>query len=294
MKTKLHVFKVVAQHLSFTKASELLFISQPAVSKTIKNLEETYTSNFFIRRRNSIELTDDGKAFLVYVNRILEIYDEMDNQFLNLKNTLPEHIEFGVSTTIANYILPKILAKFKTQYPQVHFKITSGNSEEIEEHILKEHLHFGLTEGKNTNKQLHFEKFIKDEIVLVTSVKNNTFKTGTIDKSILKELPLIERELGSGTREIIHKTLKENHLGPLHTLVQLNSTEAIKNYLYHSDAYAFMSIHAVAEDLVSHKLKVIDIKDITMERWFYFVSRTGYQSNLMAHFENYMRNNYNL
>ena len=71
MKTKLHIFKVVAEQLSFTKASELLFISQPAVSKTIKNLEEAYKSHFFIRRRNSIELTDDGKAFLIYVNRIL-------------------------------------------------------------------------------------------------------------------------------------------------------------------------------------------------------------------------------
>ncbi|MEO5788173.1 MAG: LysR family transcriptional regulator [Gelidibacter sp.] len=293
MKTKLHIFKVVAEHLSFTKASERLFISQPAVSKTIKNLEEAYKSNFFIRKRNSIELTDDGKAFLIYVNRILSIYDEMEQQFLLLKDALPENIHFGVSTTAANYIIPKILAKFSMQYPQVHFEITSGNSEEIESLILNEHLNFGITEGKNTNKQLHFKKFIKDEIVLVTNVRNTSIKNNTIDKSTIQHLPLLERELGSGTRDIIHDILKENNITNLNTTLHLNSTEAIKNYLYHSDSYAFLSIHSLTEDLTSNKLKIIDIKDISMERWFYFVSRTGYNSKVMEFFEKFVRSNYN-
>ena len=293
MKTKLHIFKVVAEHLSFTKASERLFISQPAVSKTIRNLEEAYKSNFFIRRRNSIELTEDGKAFLIYADRILSIYDDMEQQFLTLKNVLPETIYFGVSTTVATYIIPKILAKFRTLYPQVHFEITSGNSEEIEGLILNEHLNFGISEGKNTNKQLHFKKFIKDEIVLVTNVQNTSIKNNTIDKSDLPQLPLVERELGSGTRDVIHSILKENNISKLHTIVHLNSTEAIKNYLYHSDCYAFLSIHALTEDLMNNKLKVIDIKDITIERWFYFVSRTGYNSKIMESFEKFVQSNYN-
>src|SRR5690606_27564175 len=163
-------------------ASELLFISQPAVSKTIKNLEETYKSNFFVRKRNSIELTEDGQIFLNYVNRILEIYNELDNQFLNLTDELPEHIRFGASTTAATYIIPKLLANFRSQYPKVHFEIMSGNSEEIENLILNEHLNFGITEGKNTNRQLHFKKFIKDEIVLVTNVKNTSIRNSIVDK----------------------------------------------------------------------------------------------------------------
>ncbi len=292
MKTKLHIFKVVAEHLSFTKASERLFISQPAVSKTIKNLEEAYKSNFFIRRRNSIELTEDGKAFLIYADRILSIYDEMEQQFLNVKDALPAKIHFGVSTTAATYIIPRILAKFRMQYPQVNFEITSGNSEEIESLILNEHLNFGITEGKNTNKQLHFKKFIKDEIVLVTNVRNTAIKN-TIDKSTMQQLPLLERELGSGTREVIYEILKENNVTNLNTILHLNSTEAIKNYLYHSDSYAFLSIHSVSEDLTNNKLKIIDVKDICMERWFYFVSRTGYNSKVMDYFEKFVRSNYN-
>ncbi|MBA6153322.1 LysR substrate-binding domain-containing protein [Gelidibacter maritimus] len=293
MKTKLHIFKVVAEQLSFTKASERLFISQPAVSKTIKNLEEAYKSNFFIRRRNSIELTEDGKSFLIYVNRILKIYDEMDNQFLNLKTTLPEQIQFGASTTVATYIIPKILAKIKTQYPQVHFEITSGNSEEIESLILSEQLNFGITEGKHNNQQLHFKKFIKDEIVLVTNAQNKSIKNNTIDKSALLQLPIVERELGSGTKDVIYSILKENNISKLNTILHLNSTEAIKNYLYHSDSYALLSINALTDDLMNNKLKVIDIKDMSMERWFYFVSRTGYNSKVMEYFEKTVRSSYN-
>ena len=293
MKTKLHIFKVVAEHLSFTKASERLFISQPAVSKTIRNLEVAYKSNFFIRKRNSIELTEDGKAFLIYVDRILTIYEEMEEQFLTLKDALPEKIHFGVSTTAANYIIPKILAKFSIQYPQVQFEITSGNSEEIENLILNEHLNFGITEGKNTNKQLHFKKFIKDEIVLVTNTRNTFLKNNYIDKTTLENLPLIVRELGSGTRDVIYDILKENNITNLNTILHLNSTEAIKNYLYYSDSYAFLSIHSLAEDLMNNKLRVIDIKDFKMERWFYFVSRTGYNSKVMEYFEKFVRSNYN-
>ena len=154
MKTKLHIFKVVANHLSFTKASEQLFLSQPAVSKTIRNLEETYKITLFLRKRNSIELTNEGKAFLIYTNKILDIYTEMENQFLHQNNTFPEVINFGVSTTVANYIIPKVIAKFRTQFPKVKFEITSGNSDDIEELILNQKLNFGIIEGKNTNRKL--------------------------------------------------------------------------------------------------------------------------------------------
>ena len=293
MKTKLHIFKVVANYLSFTKASEQLFLSQPAVSKTIRNLEETYKITLFLRKRNSIELTNEGKAFLIYTNKILDIYTEMENQFLHQNNTFPEVINFGVSTTVANYIIPKVIAKFRTQFPKTKFEITSGNSDDIEELILNQKLNFGIIEGKNTNRKLQFKEFIKDEIVLVTNVQNNSFKKDVISLKALQEIPIILREMGSGTKEIIFEYLNKHQIKKLNTVVTLNSTEAIKNYLFNSDNYAFMSIHAISEELINNKLKIIDVKDLNIERWFYFVSRTGYQSNLMDYFEKYTFNNYN-
>jgi len=293
MKTKLHIFKIVANYLSFTKAAEQLFISQPAISKTIRNLEEEYKVTLFLRKRNSIELTNDGKAFLIYTNKILEIYAEMENQFLHKNETFPELINFGVSTTLANYIIPKVIAKFRVQFPSTKFSISTGNSDDIEELILNQKLNFGIIEGKNTNRKLQFNKFIKDEIVLVTNAKNNAFKNGLIDLKVLEKIPIIVREMGSGTREIVFEYLNIHNIKKLNIVVTLSSTEAIKNYLFHSDNYAFISVHAISEELVNNKLKIIDVKDLSIERWFYFVSRTGYQSNLMAFFEKYTLNNYN-
>ncbi|RCW90142.1 LysR family transcriptional regulator [Winogradskyella arenosi] len=293
MKTKLHIFKIVAKHLSFTKAAEQLFISQPAVSKSIKTLEEDYKTTLFVRKRNSIELTEDGKSFLLYVNRILAIYTEMEEQFLHKKERFPELIRFGVSTTLSNYIIPKSIAKFRAQFPQTKFEIISDNSSSIEDLILNEEIDFGITEGRINNSKLHFEKFIKDEIVLVTNVNNNSFKKGSIDLQTLKTIPMIEREKGSGTKAIIDQFLKENGIKALHTVVSLSSTEAIKNYLYHSDHYALLSVHAIHNDLLTNKLKIIDITDLSIERWFYFVKRTGFQSQNLEFFENFIRTNYN-
>ncbi|MCB0444670.1 MAG: LysR family transcriptional regulator [Gelidibacter sp.] len=293
MKTKLHIFKTVAHYSSFTKAAEHLFISQPAISKTIRNLEDTYKITLFLRKRNSIELTPDGKAFLVYTNRILEIYSEMEHQFLHQNKQFPDLISFGVSTTLANYIIPKVIAKFRIQFPQTKFKIISGNSEDIETLILNQELDFGITEGKNTNRKLQFNKFIKDEIVLATRMQNDVYKKGSITIDILQKIPMIEREMGSGTREIIYAFLNTHNIKKLNAVVTLNSTEAIKNYLYHSDNFALLSISAISDDLANNKLKIIDIKDLNIERWFYFVSRTGYQSNLMDYFEKLIWQNYN-
>ena len=129
--------------------------------------------------------------------------------------------------------------------------------------------------------------------MLVTNVQNNSFKKDVISLKELQEIPIILREMGSGTKEIIFEYLNKHQIKKLNTVVTLNSTEAIKNYLFNSDNYAFISIHAISEELINNKLKIIDVKDLNIERWFYFVSRTGYQSNLMNYFEKYTLNSYN-
>ena len=293
MKTKLQIFKIVAKHLSFTKAAEQLHLSQPAISKAIKNLEQDYKTTLFIRKRNSIEMTAEGKLFLVYTNKILAIYTEMDEKFLLKKDSFPEFITFGASTTLSNYTLPKIIAKFRVQFPQTTFNIISNNSEIIENLILNEDIDFGITEGSSSNPKLQFEKFIKDEIVLVTNSNNNNFPKGIIDTETLKKIPMIERELGSGTKEIIDAFLATNKIKKLNGVVSFNSTEAIKNYLYNSDHYALLSINSIADDLVNNKLKIIDIKDLSIERWFYFVKRTGYLSTTFDYFKKFIKSNYN-
>ncbi|WP_417430520.1 LysR substrate-binding domain-containing protein [Halpernia sp.] len=293
MKRKLQIFKSVALQLSFTKTAEQFFISQPAISKLIRNLEDEYKTQFFTRQRNSISLTADGEIFLKYVNKILSIYEEMETEFVSAKNSFPQKIQFGASSTVAAYVVPKIIAKFMKNFPQISFDIKSANSEQIEDLILDQKLDFGIIEGKNTNRKLQYKKFIRDEIVLVTNVNNKNFKQGFITLENLAELPMIVRENGSGTKDILFEALQKKGISKLNSLLTLNSTEAIKNYLKYSNHFAFISICAVAEELKLNQLKIIDIKDFTIERWFYFVSRTGYQSQFLDYFEKLIQDNYN-
>ena len=95
------------------------------------------------------------------------------------------------------------------------------------------------------------------------------------------------------TRTIIDEFILQNNIKKLNSVVSLNSTEAIKNYLYHSEHYALLSINAIHNDLVHNKLKIIDIKELSIERWFYFIKRTGFQSKTIDYLENFIRHNYN-
>ncbi|WP_066223262.1 LysR family transcriptional regulator [Formosa haliotis] len=293
MKVKFKIFKEVALNLSFTKSAEILNLSQPAVSKTIRTLEDTYKKTFFTRLGNNIELTPDGLDFLDYVEKILALHADLDNHFLTLDQDEQKHIKFGASTTLADFILPQILAKSEKNTPNTTIQLISGNTEHIEHLITSLQLDFGIIEGSSHNKQLQYEKFIKDEIVLVTHANNPKFKTGVLQLEDLKNLPMVEREHGSGTREIIYKKLNEYGIKQLNSNVTLHSTIAIKNYLYHSKSYALLSIHSVSDDLLNNKLKVIDIQNFNFERWFYFVSRQGFQSKTKDFFEKLIKLNHN-
>lgn len=109
----------------------------------------------------------------------------------------------------------------------------------------------------------------------------------------MQKIPLVSREIGSGTKEIIDEFLAKHSVKSLNTIVTLNSTEAIKNFLINSDSYAFLSINAVGNDLLNNRLRIIDIEGLSIERWFYFISRTGYQSKVMDYIEKFSHSNYN-
>lgn len=292
MNYKLKTFIKVSQHSSFTLASKELNISQPAVSKTISKLEEEYNTSFFNRSRNSISLTNEGKIFLDYAYKITELFEELENSFLLNEESNSLEFNLGLSTTIATYVMPKVLAKIQQNSNNIKFNIISGNTKGIEHKILNQELEFGIVEGKSSNQLLRYSKFIKDEIVLVTST-NNTNSKSSISKQELSKIPYTGREIGSGTREIIEETLKKNNITKLNRVITLNNTEAIEQYLHYSNSYALLSIHAVTEKLIQNKLKIVDIKGISFQREFDFVCRTSYQSKKMNLLYKLIRTNYN-
>ncbi|MBB4118072.1 DNA-binding transcriptional LysR family regulator [Mesonia hippocampi] len=294
MDFRLRVFQEVAGCLNFSKAAKKLHVSQPAVSKHIKSLEEKYNTKLFERKANGISLTHAGIELLNYVNKILNIYTEIDQYFFQLQDKVPPQVTIGASTTLAQYIVPKTLALLKKRFPESRFTLINDNSSSIEAKIEEGILDFALIEGNNHNPLLNYEKFLDDELVLVTKQHNTKEQQITLEK--LKKLPLVVREEGSGTRNILEGRLKNINitLDDLNVEIILGSTESIKTYLINSNSYAFVSIFSVFEELKNNQLRIIDIQGFEIKRPLYFVALQGYPSKLYDLMKSFFTQNYNL
>jgi len=295
MDFRLKVFKTVAQQMSFTKASKLLFISQPAVTKHINELEKQFGKALFNRHGNSISLTSEGEICLDYAKRIIALYESLQSEFTGFE-VFPSRINLAASTTIAQYILPSLLSKFKTVHPQTTISLINQNSELIEALILDKKSDLGLVEGNTNNPLLHYQPFVKDEIVLTCRKENTFLRTSEIGLDQLLSLPLILREQGSGTRIIIENALEQKNLAikNLNIQIELGSTESIKNYLLNSDSFAFLSIHSIERELKNHTLSIVDISGLEIHRIFQFVSLHGNYNPTSERMKNFFINHYNL
>lgn len=129
---RLKVFRSVAKNLSFTKASQELFVSQPAITKHIQELEAAYQTRLFDRQGSRISLTESGNLLLEHCERILEDYKRLEYEMHLLHNEYTGGLKLGASTTIAQYVLPPLLASFIGKFPQVSLSLLNGNSREIE------------------------------------------------------------------------------------------------------------------------------------------------------------------
>lgn len=292
---RLKVFKTVADRLSFTKAAAELLISQPAVTKQINELERLLGKPLFLRHGNRISLTDDGVRLLEYANRILALYGELRDAFVEEQGAFSGEIRLGASTTLSQYVLPGLLAKFRKLYPDVRVTLFNGNTEQIERQIADGKLDFGMIEGTASNPALHYELFMDDELVLVTSASNTSFTREEITAADLPALPLVIRENGSGTLDVLSRELSRHGLSlrQLHIEMQLGSTESIKHYLFYSDTFAFVSVQAVLDELVANRLRVVEVGDMELVRRFSFVTAHGQRSRLTDLFKQFCLNHYN-
>ena len=279
---RLKVFYTVAQTLNFNRAAEQLSISQPAVTKHIKELEQLYHTTLFDRTKKHIVLTKSGEVLLQHAHLIFEQYQKLEFELNLLQNKTEGILHIGASTTIAQYVIPAYLAHFHQRFPDIKIELTNGNSLVIEQLLEEKKIELGLVEGPVHNTDLKYISFLNDEIVLVTRSKNNTVKKRTIDAQELSKLPLLVREIGSGTSEIIDDHLPAIGLEPkdLNIQMQLGGTESIKNYLLCSDTFAFLSVYSVQQELTDDRLSIIEVDGLNIDRTFSFIYRQGQPSPL--------------
>lgn len=285
MDFRLQVFLAVANSLNFTKAAGELHISQPAVSKHIQELESFYKIQLFERERGKISLTVAGEVFKIQAEGIIEKYKALQLDMTLMSEKFSGNITIGASTSIAQYVLPPLLAKFLLSYPDVRLSVISGNTEHIENLLEQKRIDIGMIEGVHRKPSLKYHNFQKDELVLISSTKNKIGDSVTLDE--LCNLPLVLRENGSGTLEVIERMLQQHHkkLSDLTILLQLGNTESIKLFLEHNpNVYAIVSITAVTKELLNNTLKVVDIEGVELIRDFAFVLNQGDRNEYMEHF----------
>jgi len=293
---RLKVFYTVAQRLNFTKAAEELHISQPAVTKHIKELESQFKVALFDRRGNKVVLSPAGGVLLKHTENILKIYRQIEFDLNQFNETFKGVLHLGSSTSVTQYILPPLLARFHSIHQEVKVELLNGNSEQIEKALLSKNIEMGVVESKSKRREIIYTPFLKDEIVLVCSAKNSLVKKEEIKPEALKNIPLLLREPGSGTLEVITDALKQKGigLGDLKVEMQLGSTEAIKSYLQYSECMAFLSLHAVLKELENGMLKIIEIKKLPIHRNFYFITPQGPQGGLSSLLIQFLNRNRNL
>ncbi len=288
---RLQVFHAVAKRLNFTKAAEELFITQPAVTKHIHEIENNFKVKLFDRNGTKIKLTPAGDMLLQFTEELFTVYRNLEFEMNTFTQTHSGKLKIGASTTLAQYVLPPVLAAFHKKFKDIKINLTINNTEQIEQALQNKEIDLGIIEGQSKKSVIKYTEFVKDEIVLVSNISNPLAKKQIITPEELKRIPLLLREPGSGTLEVIAHALKPFgiKIAQLQNEMQLGSSESMKLYLLHSNCMAFMSIHSILKELHSKECCIIDVKGLSIKRYFYFIQLQGQPAALPELFMKFAR-----
>ena len=224
------VFHEVAKHKSFSKAAEELFISQPAVTKHIKELERKIGMGLIQRRRGGFSLTEGGKILFKYTHKISSHLMEIENLLENLKKDYQGILKIGTTESYSKGLMPKLLSGFQASCPFMKIALDVGNSEEIEKSLLVYKSDLVLIAVTKKTSRFESIPFLKEELVLIVSPNHPLVKRKTVSLKELERYPMIIRAKGSTTRRIILQAFKEVGIHPS-PLIEAGSSEFIKQWV---------------------------------------------------------------
>ena len=283
---RLQVFHAVARQLSFTKAAEQLFMTQPAVTFQVKQLEEHFNARLFERSHGRIALTPAGDLVLDFAERILGLSAELDKRVAELTGAISGPLLLGCSMTIAEFILPRVLGEFKARHPQVQAHMTVANSETIENRVADHTIDLGLIESPSHLPGLHTEACCDDELVMICAPG---YKLASLKSVTAKEIagePYISRESGSGTRQFADNYFRESGVAPedLNIVMELGSPEAIKGVVETGIGVAIMSSATVTKELRLGSLVALPLEPRLIRTLSLVYPREKFRSRLLSTF----------
>jgi DNA-binding transcriptional LysR family regulator len=282
---RLAVFRSVAHQLSFRKAAEELYLTQPAVSLQIKALEEDLGAQLFDRTGSRIALTAAGKTLLNYAEQANALLIKAEQAVVALRGDHAGHLALGASTTIAQYVLPRLLSDFHREYPRTQLTLISGNTEQIIDAIMQKQIVLGFIEGPPRSRNIKTIPFLHDELVLIVPAAHDWAERSFIAGAELITTPLLMRERGSGTRRVIEMALERHGVKPasLNITMELDSTEAIKSAVESGLGAGFVSRWAIAKDARTGKsLRIVPIDGLNIQRDFLLAHHAGLEPQSLA------------
>jgi DNA-binding transcriptional LysR family regulator len=283
---RLQVFYSVAKQLSFTKAAEQLFMTQPAVTFQVKQLEEHFNSRLFERSHGKIALTPAGKLALEYAERILALSEEMDTRIGELTGTMSGPMLLGASLTIGEFILPRILGEFKVEHPQVQAHMTVANSETIENRVAEHVLDLGLIESPSHLPGLRTQVCCDDELLMICAPGHHLAKRRSVTPQQIISEPYVSRETGSGTREFADNYFRDCKVSPddLNIVMELGSLEAIKGVIETGMGISILSRATIAKELKLGTLVGIPLEPRFIRSLSMVYSEEKFRSKLLTTF----------
>jgi DNA-binding transcriptional LysR family regulator len=273
---RLRVFRTVARHLNFSRAAEELLLTQPAVTQQIKALEDELGVSLFDRGGGHIQLTPGGRALVPFAERMQVLAEEAVQAVAAAYGEQSGELAIGASQTIAQYLLPSLIAGFRKSHPRVHVTAQSGNTDAMLEALVAGKIQLALIEGPEQRKDLQIEPFMEDHMVLVVP-PGHEWAGEEITPSMLRGEPLLMREFGSGSRRVIEQALAARGLKAkdLKISMEFDSTEGLLSAVEAGLGVTFVSRWAVRNQLALGTLKLAYTRDLKLARWFSLARASG-------------------
>lgn len=262
---QLRIFRAVCETNSITAAAARLRISQPAVSKQLADLERSVGVVLVDRGPRGVRLTPAGELLSAHARRLFQEEQAAEAALSALLGLAAGKLAVGASTTIGNYIVPALFGELHRAHPRLELELVIGNSARIHHELLERRLDLGLIEGLVAPEGLRIEVFTHDEIVLIVSPEHPLARAPAIAAADLSRLPVIVREAGSGTRDVVGHALSSRGIS-VEPVMSLGSTEAVKSAVMSGLGAAFVSRLTVQLELESGRLIALDVRDLAIRR----------------------------
>jgi len=274
----------LVEERSFSRAARKMHLTQPSLTKHIRNVEEILGAKIVNRSSRGIALTPEGRVLHDYARRIIKLREEARDRILRLREEEAGDIRIAASTIPATYILPYAIGGFRKKHPRIRTTVRTADSGDVIETVLDNGAEIGFIGKKPTGGKLIVEELWKDRLVLAVPSGHPWAKRRSVRIAELSKGPFVIREKGSGTREALEECLRETDgpgLAQLDIAAELGSSEAVKEAVIACLGISVISVHAIRRELKSGILEALSIEGCPVERSFYLIYRR--QFDLMAH-----------